>query len=113
MRHCASNPLSKNTTAHIATFAMDDVICLERRSRRAFFAFSSYFSRLLSANYTKYKSLRVELKMAYSKWKYRGKNRAFISGFFYAVSCYLMQVQHRIRKKGNSDVMKFNESYHK
>ena len=78
MRHCACNPLSQNTTAHITTVAMDDVICLGHRSRRAFCAFSSYFSRLLSVNSTQYESFRVELKMANSKGKYRGKNRAFI-----------------------------------
>ena len=81
VRHCACNPLSQNTTAHIFTVVMDDVICLGRRNRRAFFAFSSYFSRPLSANSTQYKSIRVELKMAHSKLTYRGKNRAFISFF--------------------------------
>ena len=98
VRHCACNPLSQNTTAHITTVAMDDIICLGRQSDRAFFAFSLYFSQLLSANSTKYKSFRVELKMTNSKWTYRGKNRAFIS-FFDAGFCYLIQVQHRIRKK--------------
>ena len=34
--HCACNLLSQNTTAHITTVAMDDVICLGRRNRRAF-----------------------------------------------------------------------------
>ena len=81
-----------------SSIAMNDVICLGRRNRRASFAFSSYFSRLLSANSTKYKSFRVELKMANSKWTYGGKSRAFIS-FFDAVSCCLIQVQHRKRKK--------------
>ena len=70
VRHCACNPLSQNTTAHITTVAMDDVVCLGRRSRRAFFAFSSYFSQLLSADFTQYKSFRVELKIANSKWTY-------------------------------------------
>ena len=83
MRHCACDPLSPNTTAHIVTVAMDDIICLGCQSHRTFFAFSSYFSRLLSVNSTQYKSFRVELKMANSKWTYRGRNRAFIS-FFYA-----------------------------
>ena len=110
--HCACNPLSQNTTAHITTVTMDDIICLGHRSHRAFFAFSSYFNRLLSANSTQYKSFRVELKMANSKWTYWGKNRAFIS-FFDAVSCYLIQVYDGIRKKGNLDVMKLNESCHK
>ena len=66
--------------------------------RDAEVAFSSYFSRLLSANSTQYMSFRVELKMANSKWTYRRKIRAFIS-FFDSVSCCLIQVQHRIRKK--------------
>ena len=52
VRHCACNPLSQNTIAHITKVAMDDVICLGRRSRRVSFAFSSYFSRLLWANST-------------------------------------------------------------
>ena len=30
VRQCACNPLSQNTTAHITTVAMDDVICLGR-----------------------------------------------------------------------------------
>ena len=81
LRHCACNPLSQNTTAHITTVAMDDVICLGRQSHRASFAFSSYLSRLISANSTQYKSFRVELKMANSKWTYRGK-----ISFFDAVS---------------------------
>ena len=98
VRHCACNPLSQNTNAHITTVAMDDVIGLGRRSHRASFAFGSYFSRLIAANSTQYKSFQVELKMANSKWTYRGKSRAFIS-FFDAVSCCLIQVQHRIRKK--------------
>ena len=55
------------STAHITTVTMDDVVCLERRSRRASF---SYFSQPLSANSTQYKSFRVELKMANSKWTY-------------------------------------------
>ena len=80
-RHCAYNPLSQNTTAQITTVAMDDVICLGRRSRRASFAFGSYFSRLLSANSAHYKSFRVELKMANSKWTNRDKSRALISFF--------------------------------
>ena len=42
VRHCACNPLFQNTTAHITTVAMDDVICLRCRSRRALFAFSSF-----------------------------------------------------------------------
>ena len=42
MRHCACNPLSQNTTAHITTVAMDDVFCLGRRSCRVSFVFSSY-----------------------------------------------------------------------
>ena len=79
VRHCACNPLSQNTTAHITTVAMDDIICLGCQSHQTFFAFSSYFSRLLSANSTQYKSFGAELKMANSKWTYRGKNRAFIS----------------------------------
>ena len=92
---------------------MDDVVCLGSRSGRATFAFSSYFSRLLAANSTQYKSFIVKLKMANSKWTYQGKSRTFIP-FFDAVSCYLMQVQHRIRKKiGNLDVMKLDESCHK
>ena len=33
--------ISQNTTAHITTVAMDDVICLGCRSRRACFAFNS------------------------------------------------------------------------
>ena len=82
-------PYFPTTTAHITKVAMDDVISFGRRSRRAFFAFSSYFSRLLSANSTQYKSFRVELKMANSKWTYRGKNRAFILCFD-AVSYYLI-----------------------
>ena len=36
VRHCACNPLSQNTTAHITAVAMDDVICLGRRSRPTF-----------------------------------------------------------------------------
>ena len=68
---------------------------------RAFFAFSSYFSRLSSANSTQYKSFRVELKMANSKWTYRGTNRAFIS-FSNAGFGYLKQVQHRMRKKNKT-----------
>ena len=60
VRHCACYPFSQNTTAHITTVAMDDVVCLGRQSRRASFAFSSYFSRLLSANSTQYKYFRVE-----------------------------------------------------
>ena len=94
----ACNPLFQKMTVPITTIAMDDVICLGRRSRRASFAFSSYFSRLSSANSTRYKSFRAELKMANSKWRYRGTSRAFIS-LFDAVSCCLIQVQHRIRKK--------------
>ena len=82
VRHCARNPLSQNTTAHTATVTMNDVNCLGRRSCRASFAFSSYFSRPLSTNSTQYKSFRVELKMANLKRTYRGKNRAFISCFF-------------------------------
>ena len=70
MRHFACNPLSKMIAAHITTVAMDDIICVGRRSRRASFASSSYFSRLLSASSTQYKSFRVESKMAYSKWTY-------------------------------------------
>ena len=60
MRQCACNPLSQNPTAQITRVAMDDVICLGRQSPRACFAFSSHFSRLLSANSTQYKSFRVE-----------------------------------------------------
>ena len=95
VRQCACNPLSQNTTAHITTVALDDVICLGRRSHRASFAFGSYLSQLLSANSAqyKYKSFRVELKMENSKWTYRGKSRAF-SSFFDAVSCCLIQVKH-------------------
>ena len=90
VRHCVCNPLSQNTTAHITTVAMDDIVSLGRRSRRASFAFRSHFSRLLSANSTQYKSIRVELKMANSKWIYRDKSQTFIS-FFDAVSCCLIQ----------------------
>ena len=54
---------------------MDDVVCLGSRSGRATFAFSSYFSRLLAANSTQYKSFIVKLKMANSKWTYQGKTR--------------------------------------
>ena len=95
VRQCACNPLSQNTTAHITTVALDDVICLGRRSHRASFAFGSYLSQLLSANSAqyKYKSFRVELKMENSKWTYQGKSRAF-SSFFDAVSCCLIQVKH-------------------
>ena len=98
VRQCACNPLSQNMTAHITTVAMDDIICLGSQSHQAFFAFNSYFSRLLSANSTQCKSFRVELKIANSKWTYPDKNRAFIS-FFDAGFCYLIQVQHRTRKK--------------
>ena len=49
-------------TAHITTVVMDNVICLGRRKCRSSFAFNSYFSRLLSANSTQYKSFRVEFK---------------------------------------------------
>ena len=94
-QHCACIRFPK---AHITMVAMDDVICLGRRSRRASFAFSSYFSRLLSANSTQYKSFRVELKISNSKWTYPGKSRAFIS-FSDAISCCLIHLQHRIRKK--------------
>ena len=45
VRHCACNPLSQNTTAHITTAAMDDVICLGRQSRPPSSAFSLYFTR--------------------------------------------------------------------
>ena len=57
VRHCACNPLSQNTIAHITAVAMDYVICLGRRSRRAFFAFSSFFNRLLSANSTQHRQV--------------------------------------------------------
>ena len=98
VRQCACNPLSQNTTAHITTVAMNDVICLGRRSHRASFAFSSYFSRPLSTNSTLYKSFRWELTMANSKLTYRGNSRAFIS-LFDAVPRCLIQVQYRIRKE--------------
>ena len=98
VRHCTCNPLSQNTTAHITTVAMDGVICLGRRNHRASFAFSLYFSRLLSATSTQYKSFRGKIKMVNSKWTYRGKSRTF-SSFFDVVSCCLIQVQHRIGKK--------------
>ena len=62
VRHCAGNRLLfQNTTVHITAVALEDVICLGRRSRRAFFTFSLQFSRLLSANSTQNKSFRVEL----------------------------------------------------
>ena len=59
VRQCACNPLSQNTTAHITTVALDDVICLGRRSHRASFAFGSYLSQLLSANSAQYKYVGV------------------------------------------------------
>ena len=42
--------------------------------------------------------------IANPKLTYRGKRRAFIS-FYDAVSCCLVKVQHRIKKR-NLDVMK-------
>ena len=77
VQHCTCNPLSQNTIAHnllLCTVAMDGIICLGYQSHQAFFAFSSYFSQLLSANSSQYKSTQVELKMANSKWTYQGKN---------------------------------------
>ena len=75
--HCTCNPLSQNTAANITADTIDDVICLGRRSRRAFFAFSSYFNRLLSVNSTQYMPIQVfpsrindgELEMDISRQK--------------------------------------------
>ena len=102
VRHCACNPLSQNTTAHITTVAMDDVICLGHRSHRAFLllvrtSVDCYWQILINL------SFRVELKMSYSKWIYRGK----IDHLFRFLRQFL------VRKKGNLDVMKLHESCHK
>ena len=69
VHHCACNPLSQDTAAHIPTVAEDEVICLGRQSCRTFLLLvRTSISRLLSANSTQCKSFRVKLKMANSKW---------------------------------------------
>ena len=110
VHHCACNPLFQNTTAHITTVAMDYIISLGCQSHPAFFAFSLFFSRLSSAISAQYKSFRVELKMGTRKSHIEAKIEhlfRFLTQFF----CYLIQVQHRIRKKIKLtvDVTKLNE----
>ena len=92
------NPLFQNTTAHITTVAVDYIIWLGCQSHPAIFAFSLYFSRLSSAISAQYKSFRVELKMGTRKSHIEAKIEhlfRFLTQFF----CYLIQVQHQIRKK--------------
>ena len=90
MKRSDSNPLSQNTTAHITTVTMDDVICLGHRSHRAFFVSVrtsvDCYPRILLNTVLPSRINDGELEMDILRQK------SSIYFIFDAVSCYLMQV---------------------
>ena len=68
-------------------------------NKTEFFEFVTLIFCIIQRIVHQYTSFRVELlKMVNSKWTYRGKSRAFIL-FLDAVFCWLIQVQHQIKKE--------------